>query len=163
MQKMIRWMIVFLVPINMYAHVLLMKVVDNKDDTLTVIGKFSTGEGASGVLLKLRDIESKKIIYQKRLPDESQLTVSIPKEPYEIILDGGTHEKVTKVGIAPSGGFEKKADTHNAKQEALSESQPTNQATSTLLALAFLLLGATIGVSIYNTQRLLKGVHTIDS
>ena len=34
--------------VSLFAHNLIMNVMDNKDNTITVIGEFSTGEDAAG-------------------------------------------------------------------------------------------------------------------
>ena len=39
-------------------------------------------------------------MFKDRLPKESKITIDIPKEPYQVVLD--THEEiVVKIGIAP--------------------------------------------------------------
>lgn len=84
---------------SMYAHNLIMNVMDNADNTITVVGEFSTGEDAAGALIRLESLLSGEILYKERLPQESELTITIPKEPYQIVLDGGPGHTIVKKGL----------------------------------------------------------------
>jgi len=163
MKKFMMWLMVLMMPTLMCAHTLLLHVSDNDDDTLTVKGEFSTGEGASGALVKLQALGSQEIVFQQRLPDSSELIVAIPKVPYEVILDGGPGHQVTRKGIAPKAGFEKTATKSESAAPTKAMSQSVPLALSVCLGLAFVLLGATLFISIYNTNRLLKKLNAAKS
>ena len=92
---------------SLFAHNLIMNVIDNKDNTITVVGEFSTGEDAAGAMIRLESLVNAEVLYKQRLPQESELTINIPKEPYQIVLDGGPGHTIVKEGIAPLEGFKK--------------------------------------------------------
>ena len=140
MKKFMVWVMVVMVPTLMCAHTLLLHVSDNDDDTISIKGEFSTGEGASGALVKLQALGSQEILLQQRLPDSSELVLSIPKVPYEVILDGGPGHQVSRKGIAPKDGFEKTAIKNEPASPAKAMSQSVPLALSVCLGLAFVLL-----------------------
>ncbi len=163
MKKRIFWLMITIIPTLVWAHTLLLQVGDNDDDTLNIKGEFSTGEGASGALVKLRALGTQEILFQQRLPDSSELTVAIPKVPYEIILDGGAGHQVRRDGIAPKGGFEKSEAQKGAATQARSSKPDSSSiplALSVCLGVAFMLLGATIFIGIYNTDRLIRTLRS---
>lgn len=150
---MIKYFIILITPLYIFAHSLVLNVMDNENGTITIEGAFSTGESASGALVKLESIVTKEILYEKRLDDESELTVSIPTVAYKVILDGGPGHSVSQEGIEPKGGFkkvEKDQIIDNKNLPSLSNSIKINY------IITFILLLTTIFIGIYNTNRLLK-------
>jgi len=143
-----------LISLNLSAHTLLMDVIDNEDNTITVVGAFSTGEKTVGALVKLESLISGEVLYQKRLPDESELTIEIPKEQYQVVLDGGPGHTVVKEGFAPLEGFTKKTSTETSSKK-LSQNQHgalINTSVIVLFSIAFVLLGLTLYFSARNTK-----------
>ncbi|MBF7065703.1 hypothetical protein D5R49_06275, partial [Arcobacter butzleri] len=62
--------IIFLsLSVSLFAHNLIMNVMDNKDNTITVIGEFSTGEDAAGALVRVESLISGDVLYKERLPE----------------------------------------------------------------------------------------------
>ncbi|AOO65636.1 hypothetical protein [Sulfurospirillum halorespirans] len=163
MKKFMVWMMGLMVPTLMCAHTLLLHVSDNDDDTISIKGEFSTGEGAPGALVKLQALGSQEILLQQRLPDSSELVLSIPKVPYEVILDGGPGHQISRKGIAPKAGFKKTATKNESASPTKAMSQSVPLALSVCLGLAFVLLGGTLFISIYNTNRLLKKLNSAKS
>lgn len=104
-----RFILIFIfiisLPIVSSAHTLVLLSEDLEDGTILVTGKFSTGQSVSGAKVRLIAKNNRKILFEKRLPDEGEIIIKIPDEPYEIVLDGGPGHKVVKSGIEPSGGF----------------------------------------------------------
>ncbi|NCB82310.1 MAG: hypothetical protein EOM38_07880 [Bacilli bacterium] len=150
----------FALPLWLYAHTLVLHVGDNEDGTLSIKGEFSTGESAAGALVKLKALGSEEILMQQRLPDSSEVVLEIPHIPYEIILDGGPGHQAHREGIAPKGGFKqsepKKSEASSSNAPLKAEEKKIPLALSFSLALAFVLLVATISISIYNTRLLLQ-------
>jgi len=155
--------LIFLLPIAMFGHTLLLNIDDNEDGTITVQGKFNTGQSASGAQVRLESLISGEVLYKKRLPDESELVINIPKEPYQIVLDGGPGHQVVKEGITPEGGFSKEMIT---KKDMVKVSKPKSSMQSLPLeiiisiAVAFLLFFLTIIISIKNTDKLIKELQS---
>ncbi len=153
--------LLFLLPIFLYSHSLLLNLLDNEDGTITIIGEFSTGESATGALVKVKALDSDEILFQKRLPSSSELTIDIPKVKYQVILDGGVGHTIIREGITPKGGFENKKQTTKEKDKAKKPSRTdakisTSNAVIVSIVMAFILLFATIFVSIKNTNRLIN-------
>lgn len=150
---MIKYFIILLTPLCLCAHSLILNLMDNEDDTITIEGTFSTGESASGAFIKLESIATKEILYQKKLDDESEVTVNIPTVAYNVILDGGPGHSVSQEGIEPKDGFKKVENNRvieNKDLPSISNSIKVNY------IIAFILLLSTISISIYNTNQLLK-------
>ena len=163
MNKILKLLILLLLPISVFAHSLLLNILDNEDNTITIEGGFNTGESAAGALIKIEAINSGEILFEQRLPDESELTIEIPKEPYKIILNGGEGHTVVKDGIAPLNGFEKKEQKEVKKKQKnenpkLSTQLSANPAVTVSIILAFILLFATILISIRNTNKILNEI-----
>ncbi|AXX91399.1 hypothetical protein CPU12_03055 [Malaciobacter molluscorum LMG 25693] len=159
MKKIVKIVIILLIPYFLYAHELEMNIVNNNDNTLTISGMFNTGETAAGALLKLEAKNTKEILFQKRLPSSNSLRVTIPTIEYMIILNGGDDDIVKKEGIAPKGGFKKE---HSQKKASRTNANiATSKAVTISIAIAFLLLFATIFISIKNTNKLLKEIEKI--
>ncbi|WP_419768166.1 hypothetical protein [Arcobacter sp.] len=147
--------ILILLAINLYAHELDITIKDNKDNTMTIIALFNTGESAAGVLLRLEDKKTKEVLYEKRLPPDNKLTVDIPKFAYLIILDEGDNDLTIKEGIPPKEGFQEQKKVKKQKSR-LDTQLSTSKAITVSIFIAFLLLFATIFVSMKNTNKLIK-------
>ena len=146
-----------LLSLNSSAHTLLMDIIDNEDNTITVVGAFSTGEKTVGALVKLESLVSGEVLYQQRLPQESELTINIPKEQYQVVLDGGPGHTVVKEGFAPLEGFTKKSSKEDSNKK-LSQNQQgllVNTSLITLFSIAFILLALTLYFSARNTKMLI--------
>jgi len=150
--------LLLLLPTFMYSHSLLLNVLDNEDNTITVEGIFSTGETAVGAQIRVEALSTGEILYKKRLPDESEVTINIPKEPYQIVLDGGPGHQMIEQGPAPIDGFTKVVQIN--KNISLSKEEDISSTWSMALiftiSLAFLLLFMTIFISIKNTNMLMN-------
>ena len=142
---------------SMYAHNLIMNVMDNADNTITVVGEFSTGEDAAGALIRLESLLSGEILYKERLPQESELTITIPKEPYQIVLDGGPGHTIVKKGVAPLEGFnqELKGKSVNSKLSKPQESNNWNVITILFFTGCLILFALAIYFSNKNTNKIL--------
>lgn len=159
--KLVLFMLVY---VQLYSHTLVMNIIENGDDTITVVGMFNTGESAAGALVKLEALDSMEILFQQRLSNENEITVNIPTVPYKIILDGGPGHTVEKMGTAPKNGFEKVETKTATKTEPNKEQRPSRNlmqissstAVTVSIIMAFVLLFATIVVSIINTNKLMK-------
>lgn len=149
-------LVLLLLSLNLNAHTLIMDIIDNEDNTITVVGAFSTGEKTVGALVKFESLITGEILYQKRLPKESELTINIPKEQYQVVLDGGPGHTVVKEGFAPLEGFTKKTDKTQISKK-LSQNQHgalINTSVIVLFSIAFVLLGLTLYFSARNTKML---------
>lgn len=153
----INFILLLSLPSFIYAHTLLLNVFDNEDNTITIEGIFNTGEAATGAQIRVEALGSGELLYKKRLPDESELTIEIPVEEYQIVLDGGPGHQVVKMGIAPKNGFSKTVSKE--KKAKLSEPRNKNKQWSVALmvtiALAFVLLFITMYISIINSNKLM--------
>ncbi|MBE0497528.1 MAG: hypothetical protein IBX45_14015 [Campylobacterales bacterium] len=159
MMRWIEMVLLLLLPVGMFAHSLVVSAMDNEDGTMTIVGAFSTGESAAGALIRLEALASGAVLFEKRLPDESELGVPIPREAYKIVLDGGPGHQASMEGIAPKGGFDKAPDEAKASQSTPPARQnKTSQATVILVMMAFLLLCGTMVVSYRNTNKLLRAL-----
>jgi|GEM_PF-502245 len=142
-----------------YAHTLLLDVVDNKNNTITVIGKFSTGDKAEDAMVRLESLSTAQVLYKKRLPSQSELTIQIPKEPYQIVLDGGPESVIVQKGIAPLEGFTKNIKTKKDVDAKLTKSQQTIDSwtltTIIFFILCLTLLILTLVFSYKNTNKIL--------
>ncbi|MDC0933676.1 hypothetical protein OAR97_07465 [Arcobacteraceae bacterium] len=142
----------------LHAHTLLLNVYDNNDNTITVEGIFSTGELATGAEIRLESLLNKSVIYKKRLPQEGELVIKIPKEPYNVILYAGKGHEIVKKGLEPIDGY----DTSLIKKKK-SYSPPSNikkdysfNIILTSIIIAILLLSITMILSIRNTNKLMN-------
>ena len=153
MNKYLKFFILLIIPINLFAHSLILNLIDNEDGTITIAGEFSTGESASGALVKIVASQTKETILEKRLDDESEITVKIPSIKYDVILDGGPNHTAKKPGIEPPEGFKE-----TKKEKKVQEEKNTQISLSykVLFTIAFLLFALTILISIYNTNKILK-------
>lgn len=158
MNKKILISILLFLPVFMTAHILLLNVFDNEDNTISVEGVFNTGELAVGALIRIEALNTGEILYKKRLPEEGELSIKIPSQAYQVVLDGGPGHQVVQKGIAPKEGFIEALITK--KEIKLSRSRTSNKPWTkpvvVSLFIAFLLILLTIFVSIRNTNQLLK-------
>jgi hypothetical protein len=146
---------------SLFAHNLIMNVIDNKDNTITVVGEFSTGEDAAGAMIRLESLVNAEVLYKQRLPQESELTINIPKEPYQIVLDGGPGHTIVKEGIAPLEGFKKEIkEKEKEVNTKLSTAQNANNEWDLLTIFFFVLCLILFGLAIYfsnkNTNKILE-------
>lgn len=145
-----------------YSHTLVMNVQKNDDNTINVEGAYSTGDSAAGAMIRLESLNSGAILYKQRLPYESELTIEIPKEDYQIVLDGGPGHVLIEAGIAPKEGFIKNQEKMNNKntKNTLSLAQNTSyewaNTTVFLFTLCLILLILAIYFSFRNTNKILK-------
>ncbi|AXX91411.1 hypothetical protein CPU12_02995 [Malaciobacter molluscorum LMG 25693] len=151
--------IIFIVfiSINLSAHTLLVDVINNKNNTITIKAQFDTKQKASEAMLRLESLISGQILYKKRLPYESQLTIDIPKEQYQIVLDAG-EEQIVKEGIAPIEGFNK-FGSKEVLEKLSKNKQDHDELGNTLiifLFIGFILIILTIYFSAKNTNKILK-------
>lgn len=152
MKHFFKFILISLCSVNLYSHTLLLDILNNENNTITIAGGFSTGEDAQGALIKVEALNSKRNLFEKRLPDTSEITIKIPDIAYQVILDAGQGHILKKIGPAPKNGFKK--DT--IKKESTNKSNTQNSiAVNISIILAFFLLFATIFISIRNTNKLL--------
>lgn len=149
--------------ISLYAHNLIMNVMNNGDNTITVVGEFSTGEDAAGAMIRLESLVNGEVLYKERLPQESELTITIPKEPYQIVLDGGPGHTIVKDGIVPIEGFkEELKEKVNEVNSKLSTAQNANNEwdliTIFFFSLCLILFGLAIYFSNKNTNKILEEI-----
>ncbi len=150
--------------LSLYAHNLLMSVMDNEDNTITVIGEFSTGEKAAGALVRLESLVSGEILFKQRLPVESELTIDIPKEPYQVVLDGGPGHTIVKEGIESLEGFAKEVK-EKAKSNSVKLSKPEefnndwSLTTIILFTVCIVLLLLALYFSSKNTNKILNEIR----
>ncbi|QKF72505.1 putative membrane protein [Aliarcobacter faecis] len=165
MKKLFKIVLIFLTPLYIFAHELVVNLYDNKDGTMQIEGKFNTGESAAGILVKINTIHSNETIFQQRLT-EDKLVVDIPKIAYKVILvDEEDGDFIEKIGIEPPQGFEK-VDLKDTKQEKKQETPnrmgmklSSSMAVNVTIILGFILLFATILISIRNTNKILKEIQ----
>jgi len=161
MKKFIPLVFLVLMQVSLFGHSLVLNVFDNEDDTISIEGAFNTGESAAGALVRIEVIGSGEILFKRRLSDDEDITIKIPQVPYNIVLDGGPGHSVEQAGIPPKNGFnETKINTEKSKKEK-KPSKNSMEFTSSLavivsIVFAFILLFATIFVSIRNTNKLIS-------
>lgn len=146
-------LIFLLVLTSLFAHKIVLNVIDNEDNTITIIGGYDTGQSAANALVRLESISSGKVLYEKRLSDESEMRVKIPNEPYKIVLDGGAGHTQIKEGIAPKGGFKTKK-AKNTKHKTQNQQLNIAYIITLLVAIVFMIL--TMFFSYKNTQKLIN-------
>lgn len=159
MKKLINIIILVLTPIYLFSHSLVLNVLDNQDGTISIEGEFNTGESAAGALVKIITLNSEEILFEQRLTDDKEMIIDIPKIPYKIVLDGGPGHTEEKMGIPPKGGFEKVEESKTKKEEKPSRNNmqiSTSPAITISIVFAFILLFATIIISIRNTNKILN-------
>lgn len=144
----------------LFSHTLLLNVFDNEDNTIQVEGIFSTGEPAVGAQILLKSLANDQSLYKQRLPSEGELKIIIPKEPYQVILNGGPGHYIIKEGIPPLESFKKEKLLANVNlpltKNVIVKNNSRNNIIFYGLIGAFLLLFITIYISIKNTNKLVK-------
>lgn len=161
MKKLIILFAICLTGTLVHAHTLLMEVLDNENNTVTVTAEFSTGQNAAGAQIRLESLASGKVLFKQRLPIESELTMDIPKEPYQIVLDGGPGHIIVKEGIPPLEGFLEELRANVSEKLSKPESNNQNWSLPTLVffSLSPLLFILTIYFSARNTRRILGKIR----
>jgi hypothetical protein len=149
-------LILFFLASQAVAHQLIIGVMDNGDDTITIKGKFDTGASAEGALVRLESLYSGAVLYEQRLPQESEITLKIPDEPYRIVLDGGPGHVREKDGIPPQKGYLVKAE--KMRKATGPKKDRLNMPFAVSIGTAFFLLLLTIFISIYNTKKIVKAI-----
>lgn len=155
-------MFIAIITINLSAHELLVDIVNNKNNTITVKAQFDTKQKASEAMLKVESLVSGELLYKKRLPYESQLTIKIPKEQYQIVIDAG-EEQIVKEGVAPNEGFSKFA-TKEVLEKLSKNKEDHEDLSNTLiifLFIGFILILLAIYFSAKNTNRIIKELKDI--
>lgn len=161
MKKLTTVVFLLITPMYLFGHSLVLNVFDNGDNTISIEGAFNTGESAAGALVRIELIESGEVIVKQRLSDDEEFTIEIPQFPYNIILDGGPGHIVEKVGMPPQNGFKKiEINTEKPKKEKrpskTSMEVSSSPAVAISIIIAFILLFATIIISIKNTNKLIN-------
>ncbi|WP_418187097.1 hypothetical protein [Aliarcobacter lanthieri] len=152
--------ILFAFTLSLYSHELMLIVEDNKDNTITVIGEFDTGESAVGSIVQLESLSSGTVLFKEKLPNSSELTIYIPDEPYRIVLDDGSH-KIVREGILKVEGLkvETKKDSSAQKPARAVQQSIIPQWDSLNMTFFAICLGAFL-LAIYfsnkNTNRILN-------
>lgn len=149
--------------VSLYAHNLIVNVMDNGDNTITARGEFSTGEDAAGAMIRLESLISGNILFKQRLPQESELIINIPKEPYQIVLDGGPGHTIIKEGIAPIEGFneelkEKVEDVSSKLSKPENLNNDWDLITIFFFTLCLILFALSIYFSNKNTNKILEKI-----
>ena len=148
---------------NLYAHTLLMNIFDNEDDTITIEGMFSTGQSAVDAMIRIEALSNGEILFQKRVPDEGEITLDIPQEPYQVVLDGGPGHIIVKEGIAPLKGFTVMSSNTKAEKKELSKTMTSRNSWSlpytVLISLTLLLVGLGIYFSKRNTDKIVRMIQ----
>ena len=148
---------------NLYAHTLVMNLLDNEDDTLTIVGQFSTGQNAVDAMVRVEALKSGTLLFQKRLPDEGEVTIPIPLEPYQVVLDGGPGHQLVQDGIPPIKGFKESKINNKTETKELSKAKNSRNTWSlayiVLISFTLLLLILTIYYSKRNTDKILRSIE----
>jgi hypothetical protein len=152
--------ICLLVVTNIYAHTLIMNILDNEDNTITIVGEFSTGQKAVDAMIRLEALSTGNILFMKRLPDVGELTLDIPKEPYQVVLDGGPGHQIVRKGLAPISGYNLESTNNTTERKELSQAITAKNSWSLayiiLISITLLLILLSIYVSKRNTDKILK-------
>jgi len=155
--------ILLLLATNIYAHTLIMNIIDNEDDTITIVGEFSTGQSAVDAMIRIEALNNGDTLFAKRLPDEGEITLDIPQEPYQVVLDGGPGHIIVKEGIAPLKGFTVVSSNTKAEKKELSKTMTSRNNWSlpyiVLISFTLLLVGLSIYVSKRNTDKIIKMIQ----
>lgn len=149
-----------------HAHILLINVFDNEDNTITVEGIYNTGDLATGAMVRFESLGTGEILFKQRLPIESELTIKVPTEPYQIVLDGGPGHILIKEGIAPLEGFSKeikekvsKKNMGNTLSIAQNNTGEWGHTTIFLFCMCLILFGLAIYFSFKNTNKIVNEIR----
>lgn len=137
---------------SLFSHKLVLNLEDNEDGSIQVLGAFDTGESAAGALIKVESLLTGALLFEKRLPDESEMQVKIPLEPYKVIIAGGNGHRVEKKGPAPLKGFTKKVQRKTMINKKVSKSTNT---LAILWSICILILSLILYFWIKNTKELI--------
>ncbi len=146
-----------------FSHSLILGAYGNGDDTITVEGKYDTGATAQGAQVRLESLNTGEVLFKQRLPLESELTITIPEEPYRIVLDGGPGHVAVKQGIAPEKGFSvTPGSTPSGKKQTTASpghGKPgLSRAYLVTLGLVFFFLGLTLFICRQNTNKIIRTI-----
>ena len=137
-----------------------MEIIDNKNNTITIIGDEEHKQGLAGSLIKVESLISGEILFKDRLPKESKITIDIPKEPYQVVLDGGPGHTIVKEGIAPLEGFKEELKSKIDSTKKLSVAQNANNEWDLITIVFFVLCLILFAMAIYfsnkNTNKILQ-------
>lgn len=138
-----------------------LEIIDNKNNTITIIGDDDHKKGIAGAMIRLESLISGNILYKERFSESSKLTVIIPKEPYQVILDAGGADITVKEGIAPLEGFSNKMKIKaNEVVEKLSKAEHHEDEWNLVIIFFFSLCLILFGLAIYfsnkNTNKILN-------
>lgn len=136
----------------LFSHKLILNLENNEDGTIQVIGAFDTGQSAAGALIQVESLLTGSLLFEKRLPDESEIELKIPLEPYMVIIAGGNGHRVQKKGIAPLEGFTKKLKTKIITKKKIFKNTNT---LAILWSICIILLSLILYFWIINTQRII--------
>ncbi len=148
------------ITLNLFAHdEYFLEIINNKNNTLTIIGDDDHKEGIAGALIKIESLVTGDLLFKERLPVSSKLIIQIPKEPYQIVLDAGPGHIIVKDGVAPIEGFLKELkvsdiDTKLSKEEDLNEDWDLT--TIFFFTLCLILFCLVIYFSNRNTNKILE-------
>jgi len=163
--KKILTIIYLLMITNLYAHTLVMNLLDNEDDTLTIVGQFSTGQNAVDAMVRIEALNTGALLFQKRLPDEGEVTIPIPLEPYQVVLDGGPGHQLVQKGISPIKGFSESKINNKTEKKELSQVITSRNSWSLpyiiLISFTLFLIGLTIYFSKRNTDEILRSIEEL--
>lgn len=81
------------------AHTLHFTQDDNGDNTVEIIGMYSTGEIAANTPIKLIEKESGKVLWEGRTDEDGYCTFTRPAVTYEVELDAGAGHQCREDGI----------------------------------------------------------------
>ncbi len=109
-----------------FAHGVLLMVEDNGDGTIFIEAGLSTGGGADGAEVILKEKATGRPILTQKYPEEGALTVEQPKVPYTVTVRLSEGHEVTKNGPAatekttgkPTDKANKKEGKHSHDKEA---------------------------------------------
>lgn len=148
--------------LNLNAHTLVMNILDNEDGTISVEGVFNTGEVAVGAMIRLESLVNGSILLKERITEEGEITIIIPNEEYQIVLDGGPGHVIVDTGISPRKGFKKKASSYNIKElSKQTQGGLINVYSTVLFSLSFILIALVLFFSSKNTKILIKEIKSI--
>lgn len=157
-----------------FSHNLIMEVLNNDDNTLTVVGGYDTGDKAGGAMIRFESLNTGAILYKKRLPYESELTINIPNEPYQIVLDGGPDHVLIQAGISPKEGFTQSKSSQIKGMQTIQTASNTmttqltqaknntniwGNITIFLFTMCLILFSLAIYFSFKNTEKILKEIR----
>ena len=81
-----------------FAHTPYLIVSDNEDGTVDISGGYSDGSSAASAPILLKSKKTGKILWQGKLDNCGELTITKYREPYIIVFDGGPGHTLEKEG-----------------------------------------------------------------